>query len=137
MDLKLDKVSGTKYSLRLGLIRSAKGQSHRKMATQNHGSKAAKSYDSQVTGFQQLRRLWVNVPKGVLLYFKPDIYNIDLQGQNVRNPIRDIDHAQENLFCHTGQQRRTGQTGLRLQNLPPSFWTCPDRPFGCCWLYCL
>jgi hypothetical protein len=55
MDLKLDKSNGTKYSLHLDrIVRprcSAKGQSHRKMATQNHGSKAVQGQDRQVAEY--------------------------------------------------------------------------------------
>jgi hypothetical protein len=51
MDLKLDKHNGTKYSLILRPNCSTKGQSHRKMATQNHGSKAVKGQDRQVAEY--------------------------------------------------------------------------------------
>jgi hypothetical protein len=54
MDLEVDKTGGIKYSFTLGPNRLAKGQSHRKMATQNHGSKAIYGQDSQVIAFQNL-----------------------------------------------------------------------------------
>jgi hypothetical protein len=51
MDLKLDKHNATKYSLTLRTNCLAKGQSHRKMATQNHGSKAVTGQDRQVAEY--------------------------------------------------------------------------------------